>query len=114
MIAYLRCVWPLLFTQALVIAVLAFVLLGCIPTIPEPVIITDTNCYLVDPYAKPKLPRVKYIQEFENGCMYYKCITKENVDNAREREIRLIQYANQMLDLYVDAQKRCNDQSNKE
>ena len=103
------------FIMALSLVSLVFFLIfavgSCIPTIPEPVLITNTNCYLADPYVKPKLPRVIYVQHAD-GSKGFK--DKEQENNAREREILLIQYANQILDLYIDAQMRCNDQSTKE
>lgn len=78
---------------------------SCIPRIPDQTIEVVNACYMPEPFVKPKLPTVEYTNVFE-----YKCfVDSEQEGNARLREILLIQYANNITDLYNDARKRCSE-----
>lgn len=94
------------FLMGIMLFLIIIVLLAsCIPKVPDQVIEEVTACYIPEPFKKPKLPTVKYENVFE-----YKCFVDfEQENNARLREILLIQYANNITDLYNDARKRCSE-----
>lgn len=79
-------------------------LASCIPQVPDQVIEEVRACYMPEPFKKPKLPTVKYTNVFEYTCF----VDAEQKENARLREILLIQYANNITDLYNDARERCD------
>jgi len=86
-------------------AMWTFVFMGCvIPKIPDQTIEEVKACYIPEPFKKPKLPTVKYTNVFEYSCF----VDAEQKANARLREILLIEYANNMTDLYNDARQRCD------
>jgi len=88
----------------LLLFVSVFIFTSCIPQVPDQVIEEVRACYMPEPFVKPKLPTVKYTNVFE-----YKCfVDAEQKENARLREILLIQYANNITDLYNDARERCD------
>ena len=96
----------------LILLITFFFLVGpttsCIPEIPAPVVEVVNECTLKKPYILADLPIVAYVQEGEAGCIYYRCIIKEEADNESKRETLLFEYSRNMTDLYNDARQRCN------
>lgn len=99
--------WTRYLTYGVLCLLIGFALAldSCIPKVPEQTIEVVNACYMPEPFVKPKLVTVKYVNVFE-----YKCfVDSEQEDNARKREILLIEYANNITDLYNDAKRRCSE-----
>lgn len=87
---------------------LALFLISCVSVDPEPIVI-ERNCIMPEPYEKPKLTKVKYLKQGEEGCTYFRCLTEEEAKNASKREATLTSFANSLLELYNINRAKCSD-----